>query len=428
MTSIIETAAEITKLDDIRAAREDWREELTYNRSGEAYGNELNVITALEKAHALQDLVAYNEFSDEVMLMRPAPWRELEEPEPWTDIDRVELQAWLQAEGLQVNRANVVQDAVVTVARRKTYNPVTAYLDSLQWDGTYRLSNWLEHYLGAIGNPRYLDAIGPRILVGAVARAYRPGCKLDIVPVLEGPQGAFKSTVVKILGEPWCADGVPDLSTKDAAIQVQGVWIVELEELASMRRADVEHVKAFLSRSVDRYRPPYGRNAVNRPRRCVFIATTNEQDYLKDETGNRRFWPIRCRDIKPDLLQRDKDQLLAEAVHEFKNGFEWHLSADDEVLAEQEQELRRLIPELEADLLDYLDAQVQQGKTTVLMRELLTEVAGIRDFAKDRYHAGAIATQFSRAMRKAGWEKLKPVGRGENRRQPYQFLGGHKRS
>ncbi len=316
---------------------------------------------------------------------------------------------------------------MITVARRNTYNPVTEYLDGLKWDGTFRLCTWLKDYMGAIGDPKYLDAIGPRILVGAVARAFEPGCKHDVVPVFEGPQGAGKSTAVRILGNPWNADGVPDLSTKDAAIQIQGVWLVELEELTSMSRADVEHVKAFLSRSVDRYRPPYGRNATNRPRRCAFIATTNLQDYLKDETGNRRFWPVRCRDVDLSALERDRDQLLAEAVQEYRNGMQWHLTAVDEILAAQEQELRRLVPELESDLIDYLDDQQAMGKTVVYMRDLLTEVAGIKDFAKDRYHAGAIASQFSRIMTKRGWEKMKPIGRGDNRRQPYQ-LQTHKHS
>ena len=411
------------KLATVSDMQTSWRERLACKRTGEPYGNELNVMTALEHSPDLQGLVAYNEFADEVLLMRSPPWRQISEPEPWTDIDRVELQAWLQAQEIGINRGNVVQDGVVTVARRKAFNPVTDYLDSLQWDGTYRIANWLPDYLGAIGNPKYLDAIGPRILIGAVARAYQPGCKVDVVPVLEGPQGLGKSTAVQILGDPWNADGVPDLSTKDAAIQIQGVWIVELEELTSMSRADVEHVKAFLSRSTDRYRPPYGRNAVNRPRRCIFIASTNLQDYLKDETGNRRFWPIRCRKIDHDALQRDKDQLWAEAVHEYRNGHQWHLSTDDEVLAEQEQELRRLVPELEADLLEYLEAQRDQGRSVVYMRELLQDVAGIRDFTKDRLTAGAIGSQFSRLLTRNGWEKLKPVGRGKDRRQPYEWQG-----
>ena len=425
MKSISEQATEIANLAEVRAARTNWKEDLVTNRNGEYSGNELNAITALEQAPQLQGLVAYNEFSDEVTIMQPAPWRNIKDPEPWSDVDRIELQAWLQAQEISVNRANVVQDAVITVARRKTYNPVTEYLDGLEWDHTFRLAHWLDEYMGAIGEPRYLDAIGPKILVGAVARAYEPGCKLDVVPVLEGPQGKGKSTAVRILGHPWNADGVPDLSTKDAAIQIQGVWLVELEELTSMSRADVEHVKAFLSRSTDRYRPPYGRNAVNRPRRCAFIASTNLQDYLKDETGNRRFWPIRCRGIDLAALQRDKDQLWAEAVHEYRNGLQWHLSASDEVLAAQEQELRRLVPELEAELIEYLEDQRSMGKDVVYMRELLKDVAGIRDFAKDRYHAGAIASQFSRVMTRQGWEKMKAIGRGENRRQPYQWQGGN---
>lgn len=400
-----------------------WQSTLSIKRDGTPHGNELNVISALDHAPELRGIVRYNEFADQIEIGKPPPWRDIGSEATWTDVDRIELQAWLQARDIQVGRASVVQDAVVTVARRATFNPVKDYLLGLEWDREYRLSTWLQDYLGAKGDARYLDAIGPRILVGAVARILEPGCKVDTVAVLEGPQGLGKSRAVATLGCPWNADGVPDLSTKDAAIQIQGVWLVELEELASMSRADVEHVKAFLSRTVDRYRPPYGRNAVNRPRRCAFIATTNLQDYLKDETGNRRFWPIRCRDIRHKRIEADKDQLWAEAVHLYQSGFQWHLTDDDELLAEREQEARRLVPELESDLLDWLDKERSAGRNVVYMRDMLKEVAGISDFAKDRYHAGAIGTQFSRTLIRNGWEKKPPTGRGENRKQPYEWTG-----
>ena len=405
-------------MSNILDMKVDWQDSLAANTNGTPYANELNVITALERAPELRGIVAYNEFADDIEIVKPPPWQN--SSETWSDIDRIELQAWLQANGLNITRASVVQDAVITVARRAGFNPVADYLNGLEWDKTPRLDTWLQHYMGAVGDSDYLAAIGPRIMVGAVARIEEPGCKLDTVPVFEGPQGLGKSRGVAILGSPWNADGVPDLHTKDAAIQIQGVWLVELEELASMSRADVEHVKAFLSRTTDRYRPPYGRNAINRPRRCAFIATTNLQDYLKDETGNSRFWPIRCRDIRCDLLQADKSQLWAEAMHLYKSGYQWHLTDNDTALAEREQEARRLVPELESDLLDYLDRELAEG-TTLFTCVMLRHVAGIHDFSKDRYHAGAIGQQFSRTLTRHGWEKLRPIGRGPQRRQPYEF-------
>jgi predicted P-loop ATPase len=180
---------------------------------------------------------------------------------------------------------------------------VGRYLTHLTWDEIPRIDQWLSTCLGADGNPEYLKAIGPRFLISAVARALRPGCKADQVLVLEGAQGIGKSTAVRVLSEPWTTDSLPDLTSKEAAIQIQGVWIVELAELTSMSRSDVEHIKAFMSRNEDRYRPHWGRSSETRPRRCVFIATTNLQGYLRDETGNRRFWPVRCRSIDLERLR-----------------------------------------------------------------------------------------------------------------------------
>jgi putative DNA primase/helicase len=399
---------------------ERWQVLLRRRKNGDPYGDERNVMTALEKAPEFIGMLAYDEFADRVVLLRCPPWRAtLDTPTEWTDEHRVELQAWLQGHGLPVARGNIVQDAAVAVAKRWASNPLRSYLTGLEWDCVQRIDRLFETYFGADGNPEYLAAIGPRILISAVARALDPGCKADHVLVLEGPQGIGKSTAVGLLGQPWTADSMPDLTGKDAALQIQGCWIVELAELTSMARSDVEHVKAFMSRNIDRYRPPYGRNAVDRPRHCIFIATTNLQEYLRDETGNRRFWPVRCRRIDVTRLRNDRDQLWAEAVHRWKLGVAWHLPPELEPLAQAEQESRRQVSEVEATLIDYLANARQVG--TVFMRDLLRHVGGIEDFGKQQYQASALAAQFSRILVREGWEKLKPVGRGLGRRQPYQY-------
>jgi putative DNA primase/helicase len=184
--------------------------------------------------------------------------------------------------------------------------------------------------------------MGSLWLISAVARIYRPGVKADHMLILEGEQGARKSTALKILaGEEWFTDELPDLGSKDAAIHMQGVWIVEIAELDAIGRAEVSRIKAFLTRTTDRFRPPYGRHTVEIKRQCVFAGTVNPDTYLRDETGNRRFWPIRCGDIDVEGLARDRDQLWAEAVSRFKSGAIWWLEDKDLLKAARDEQDKR---------------------------------------------------------------------------------------
>jgi predicted P-loop ATPase len=205
--------------------------------------------------------------------------------------------AWMQRECIIVPK-EIVGQAIQTVARDHGCHPIREFLEGLKWDGIGRIDDWLTLYLGADPSP-YIRAVGARFLIGGVARIFQPGCKNDCCPVLEGPQGLYKSTALKILAEPWFTDEVADLGSKDSAIQVHGVWIVEIAELDAMTKSEVSKVKAFMSRAVDRFRPPYGKHVISAPRESVFAGTVNPGiKYLKDETGGRRFWPIKCGRIK----------------------------------------------------------------------------------------------------------------------------------
>ena len=324
------------------AARPAWANRLRLDLSGTPERNEANVIIALSSDPAFAGTIAFDEFRQEVVVLQPVTWDEqnTDYPRPWEDSDDIRLAEWLQHREVNVAPL-VVGRSVGAVARDHRIHPVRAYLDLLQWDGTSRLETWASRYLGA--EPTDLThAMGSLWLISAIARVYRPGVKADHMLILEGEQGARKSTALKILaGEDWFTDELPDLGSKDAAIHMQGVWIVEIAELDAIGRAEVSRIKAFLTRTTDRFRPPYGRHTVEIKRQCVFAGTVNPDTYLRDETGNRRFWPIRCGDIDIDALARDRDQLWAEAVARFKDGAIWWLE-DKELLksAREEQDKR----------------------------------------------------------------------------------------
>lgn len=318
---------------------------------------------------------------------RDLPWRSGAVWRAWSEVDDIELAHWCQVRGV-ILKPTTCAAAVEMVASHHRHHAVREYLESLQWDGTPRLGMWLETYLGAKVDVDTLDAglsdddlnreeatpseryasylrsVGAKWLIAAVARVYRPGSKVDHVIVFEGPQGMGKSTCLRILaGDEWFADEISDLGTKDSAQDLRGKWIVELAEVAALKRAALERMKAFISRNVDHYRPSYGRRSMDFPRQCVFAGTTNADAYLADETGNRRFWPVKVTGLRLDVLERDRDQLWAEAVTRFKAGESWWLEREVEVFAAEEQEQRRQGDPWEDPILDWLGRQTKAEHT-----------------------------------------------------------------
>lgn len=403
-----------------------WKTKLAKKKNGEPFADERNVMFALENAPELLGAFEYDAFADQIKLLRPPPWLVTEiaqnawKPRVWADSDRIELQSWLQQQGLQINKGNVVQDSVIAVAHRWTFHPIHQYLNTLEWDGKKRIDHWLLDYLGAVDEERYLTAIGPKFLIGAIARILSPGCQMDTILVLEGAQGLGKSSAVRILFHGWAHDIANDMANKDAAILIQGVWCGELSELTALAKSQVEVIKAFISRRVDHYRPPYGRNAIDRPRQTVFIATTNECEYLQDTTGGRRFWPVDCAKIDADALLRDRDQLWAEALARYRDGAPWHLDRETESLAFLQQEHRRMVTPMESDVLAYLDRMRGQGHLRLDMRTVLKDALDV-DPQKAGPAAGGVAKYVSKVMTANGWVRFKPHGRGENRIVYYQY-------
>jgi predicted P-loop ATPase len=258
--------------------------------------------------------MAYDELAQRPLIRAATlPWNRDVGREINDDLMRVIRLYMIERYGVEFSKDNV-HEACYTLARMASFNPVVEYLDTLAWDGTKRLDRWLIAYLGA-EDTQFNRHVGRLVLLAAVRRAKHPGAKFDQVLILEGPQGSGKSSALRILGGDWHSDAeLGRVDSKEASILLQGAWLVELGEMTAMNRSETEALKAFLSRASDRFRAPFDRTPRTEPRRCVFIGTTNSEGYLRDITGNRRFWPVRTATIDLERLKRDRDQIWAEAV------------------------------------------------------------------------------------------------------------------
>jgi predicted P-loop ATPase len=312
------------------------------------------------------------------------------------------------------------QEAANAVCLENRFHPVRNYLDGLAWDGKPRLNDWLTTYLSA-DDTELSRAFGRAVLIAAVRRIRHPGTKFDTVLVLEGKQGTGKSTAIKILASPEFFSDQEILSpdAKQQMEALEGIWLFELSELGGMYRAQLDGMKAFISRTTDRGRPAWGRFREDRPRQVIFIATTNDEKYLRDSTGNRRFWPVKTGQIDLEALRQDRDQLWAEAAHHEAQGDSIIIPENLWPLAAKAQEERleddpwldilanaRNLPS-HSDLF-YTDGGVQRVHTDTL----LSEVLGI-DAERQR---PADAKRLAANMRQLGWEgpkdtKIKGVNR-----------------
>jgi predicted P-loop ATPase len=310
--------------------RRGWQALCILNDKGQIVSNLANVMVALRADPSLESVFTFDEMEQAVKLetrlpVAPNGKHAGTDPAPRLvrDEDVSQLQEWLQHQGLPRIGKDTIHQAVDQRARERSFHPVRDWLDSLKWDGKSRVAGWLQTYFGATGNDIYLNAIGQMFLISMVARVEEPGCKADYMLVCEGEQGIEKSRACQRLAGVWFSDALPDIHAKDARQHLRGKWLIEVAELSAFTRAESEALKAFITRDCERYRPPYGRKDVVEPRQCIFFGTTNRSVYIKDETGGRRFWPFAAGHVDIEALDRDRDQLFAEAVVCYRRGEHW---------------------------------------------------------------------------------------------------------
>lgn len=399
--------------------------DLVVNLKGAAVFNTHNVKQILLKTEAWVGVFAYDEFTQRKMVLKKLPnarGNPLKfKPREIKDSDYTEVIAWFNRNGFATATKTAIADCIDAVCEESIISPVRHWLETLSegdqatTEDDALLNQWLLKFLNvkAIDDDqrRYVSAVGRKWLISAVARAMNAGCKADCVLILEGKQGVGKSTALRILAsDAWFGDALPHMGSKDASDYIRGKWIVELAELSNINKAEVEVVKAFVSRKEERFRPAYGRNEITYPRQCVFAGSTNKSDYLRDETGNRRFWPVTCGKVDTAGLEAHRVALWRAAVVAYKSGEKWWLEEEMEALARGEQG-QRLSVDLWVDIInDYCRGKSEVSVNEVAFLALDLEKGRVGRVEQNRITAALTMLGFTKAGRcKHG------IGRDSNR-------------
>ena len=362
-----------------------WLEQLkTNHKTGEADPTINNAELIMRNDPNLRGVVAMNEFLARPVLIRDVPWRkpgsvrDARNGTPWVDSDDSGLRSYMER-AWQFRGRQAIADAWTNVCKENTFHPIRDYLNSLTWDGIPRLDTMFIRYLRA-PDTTYVRAATRKWMCAAVARVYEPGRKFDQMIVLVGPQGVGKSRLAKILSRGWFTDSLTTMNGKEAYEGLNGAWIVEVAELAATRRSETETIKNFISKQVDSYRPAYGRHTVDYPRQCVFYGTTNDPSFLKDRTGNRRFWPIQVEGLDRGRLtglEEEVDQLWAEAVAKYRAGEPlWMDTEELNDLATEAAEMYTVDDELVGFVSDYLDKMLPDNWEDLTVEERRDYVQG----------------------------------------------------
>lgn len=406
------------------ACRDTWRSHLVMNADGDALKStsQQNIALMLQYEARFAGVFAWDDFSKDVCVMRRPDW-DLDEyatfPRRLKETDITACTAWLEYTGL-APKNNDVGRTIVRVAEHNKFNPVRDAFDALEWDGVSRIRGYLTddgdvvlpflaEYFGA-ENTEINRLFGEKWLIGAVARALNPGCKMDTMLILEGPQGLQKSTALKVLSEGLIpgvfTDEIADPNSKDAALQMQGMWIIEIAELDAFSRASITSLKAWMTRVKDRLRRPFGKVVEEFPRSCVFAGTVNplaNSGYLKDATGGRRFWPVETTYIDIERLSADAKQIWAEALTLYKRGVKWWLTREEDKHATMAQQ-RRYEDDPWSETIDSFAA----GMMSVTLGQLLgDQCLGI---PKERQNV-IVTRRITSHMVRRGWDRTDENGR-----------------
>ncbi|MGX1104508.1 VapE domain-containing protein [Bradyrhizobium elkanii] len=403
-----EQLAALAKRDARRAKLigHEWLKYCMTTEDDKVIVNLANALIALRNAPELRDILAYDEMLCAPVLTGMVPGSEHSHiMRPVTDVDVSRIQEWLQHAGLNHIGNNTVHQACDQRAHERSFHPVRDYLNGIVWDGHPRIDNWMTRYLGVESSP-YANAIGCMFLISMIARIFQPGCKADYMVILEGPQGISKSEACKVLAGNYFSDNLPEVSSggKDVQQHLAGKWLIEISEMSAMSKVESAALKAFITRTDERYRPSYGRKEIHQPRQCVFIGTTNKAVYLRDETGGRRFWPVKIGLIDLNALRRDRDQLFAEAVTLYRAGTCWWPNAQFErEHIQKEQEARFEVDAWEEAIGVYLN---RVDKTTV------GTVARLGLFIETPKIGTADQRRIAAIMERLGWGRLPIAGDG----------------
>ncbi len=388
-----------------------WKKKLLRTAKGMVCANLSNAVTILAEAPELAGIFAYNELTRSVVLLMPIPGsghRWAGARTPLRDADEIAVQQWMQENVVSGMSKASVTDAIITVSLRNTFHPFREYLDTLRWDRTKRLDSWMIECLGVADTP-YNRAVGRMFVIAIVARTRKPGCKCDYMPVFEGRQGTKKSMALRVLaGDEYFSDAMPDLAhnSKDVSLHLRGKIIIEFSELSAFTKAEVTAIKKFLTQQEEKFRPPYGHNEVIEPRQCVFAGTTNDDKYLKDDTGARRVWPVETGHIDIEKLVEIRDQLFAEANTAYSVGEpHWPDEEFEAKYIKPEQDARQEENSLIEVLESWLDKQPKGEEITMSQAAMQVNI----NLTADRI-GPFLQRKLSHALTELGWKRGSRTG------------------
>lgn len=389
----------------------NWKQNLETTKDGIAKPTLNNCKLILTSVCSQKGVVGRNEFAANDFYLCNSPWKS-KKGDAVTDSDIHRIKFWC-TENVGVEFPdNMVNQTLMEIADDNRFHPVRNWLKSLEWDGVPRLDTWLKDHAGAVGPEAYLQAVSRKVLIAMVKRVFEPGCKFDYVVILEGLQGIGKSTLLrKLAGDSWFSDAALVIGDKDAVLTMQSKWLIELGELSAMRRTETEQLKAFITQTTDRIRAPYGKRVEEFPRQCIFIGSTNNEEYLPDLTGNRRFWPVKVNAIEFDSISKARDQLFAEAVQAYQWGEELYLDDPEVVaLAVAEQAKRQHSDEWISTVADIVNGELFPRSGFE-----------IRDVAKQMHEMGASKMgqteiqRITRCLKQLGYTNYREGGKDRRR-------------